>query len=122
MPISREKVESRALKAGIKASRKRHHVVSKEELLDLRVQTMPAAFRAALLLFGAALVASAWFGWPTDSNAIQGLEVLAGIFSMLFGAFGIRRTLSQILDTMDSIELAEVIVQLIVEAVSNIDL
>jgi len=122
MPISREKVERRALKAGIKASKKRHHAVSKEELLALRIQTMPAVLRTTLFLIGVALIASAWFEWPSESNTVQGLEVLVGIFSMLFGAFGIRRTLSQTLDTLDSIELADVVVQLIAEAVSNIDL
>ena len=122
MPVSQEKIERRAIKAGIKASKKRHHAVSKEELLELRVQTMPAAFRTALILLGIALIASAWFAWPSNSNSIQGLEAVAGIFSLLFGAFGIRRTLSQVLDTMDSIELADVLVQLIAEAVSSIDL
>lgn len=120
MPLSREKIGHRALKAGVKASRKRHHVVSKDELLALKVQTMPATTRVLLVILGLVLIAFGWFGWPSESNAVQALEILGGIFSLLFGSFGIRRTLSQVLESMDAIDLAGVVVDLIGEALSNI--
>jgi hypothetical protein len=122
MPLTRETLEKRAIKAGIKASKKRRHVISSEELLALRVQTMPAFLRVFLVLLGILLIAAAWSGWPPASNAIQGLEVLGGIFAILFGAFGIRRTLSRIIDSVDGIEITGHVLKVIVEAVSCIDL
>lgn len=122
MPLSRESLERRAVKAGVKASKKRHHLVSAEELLSLRVQTMPAPLRVALILLGIGSIGLGVAGWPVDSNAIQGLEAIGGIFSILFGAFGIRRTLSRLLESVDSIDLAGSILKLVTEAVSNIDL
>ena len=120
--MSSEKIQRRAVKAGIKASKKRQHLVSTDELLALRVQTLNAAPPIPLGLAGITLVALAWHGWPSDSNAIQALEILAGFFFILFGAFGIRRTLSQVLETADSIDIAGSILEIIGEAVSNIDL
>lgn len=122
MPLSRETLEKRAVQTGVKASIKRHHVVSEEELLALRVQTMPAWLRLILVLLGIALVAAGWIGWPSDSNAIQGIEAISGVLAILFGAFGIRRTLGHALDSVDSIDLAGGILEMIADAVSNFDL
>lgn len=122
MPLTRETLEKRAVKAGVKASKKRRRIISCEELLALRVQTMPAYLRAFLVLSGILLIASAWSGWPPAANTIQALEVLGGIFAILFGAFGIRRTLSRIIDSVDGIEITGHVLKVIVEAVSCIDL
>jgi hypothetical protein len=122
MPLSRETVEQRAIKAGVKASMKRDHIVSEQELLSLRVQTMPAWLRITLVLSGVALLASGWFAWPSESNTIQGIEAVTGIFSILFGSFGIRRTLSHIVDSFDAVDLVGSVLEAVGEAVSNIDL
>ncbi len=98
MPIPREKIERRALKAGIRASKRRHHVVSLEELLALKIQIVPASVRIFAVLAGAGLIAGAWFEWPSARNLVCGLEAVAGIFTALFGIFGVRRTLSGLLD------------------------
>lgn len=121
MPLSREKIERRAIKTGIKTSRKRGHLVTEEELLALRVQTMPAPLRLALVLLGLGLIASGWFAWPSDSNTIQGIEAVTGILLVAFGAFGIRRTLEGVLDSADSIDLAGVILESIGDALSGLD-
>jgi hypothetical protein len=122
MPLSREILEKRAVQTGVKASKKRHHLVTEAELLALRVQTMPAILRISLALLGILLLAAAWFEWPSDSNAVQGIEAICGIFSIIFGIFGIRRTLSHLLDSFDAPDLVGGILKMIVEAVSNIDL
>lgn len=122
MSLSRETLQQRAVKTGVKASKKRHHLVTEAELLALRVQTMPAILRISLTLLGILLLVAAWFGWPSESNTAQGIEAIAGIFSLLFGIFGIRRTLSHILDSWDAADSAGTILELIGEAVSNIDL
>jgi hypothetical protein len=120
MPLSREIVEHRAIKAGVKASKKRHHLVSEQELLSLRVQTMPAWLRISLVLSGGALLASGWFGWPSESTAIQGMEAISGIFAILFGAFGVRRTLSHVVDSIDAVDLAGSVLEAVADAVSSI--
>ena len=122
MPLSREIVERRAIQAGVKASKKRHHVVSEQELLSLRVQTMPTWLRIALVLSGVALLASGWFGWPSESNMVQGLEAVSGIFAILFGSFGVRRTLSHIVDSVDAVDLVGSVLEAVGDALSNIDL
>jgi hypothetical protein len=122
MPLSRTVIEKRAVKAGVKASKKRHHLVSEEELLSLRVQIMPAVLRLVLGLLGIALLSASWFAWPSDSNIIQGLEAFIGVFALLFGIFGVRRTLSNVLDSFESVDLVEGILEVIGNAVSSVDL
>lgn len=120
MPLSPETIKQRAVKTGVKASIKRDHLVTEQELLALRVQTMPAALRVSLVLLGVLLVAAGWFGWPSDSNVIQGMEAISGILAILFGSFGIRRTLSHLLDSEDAVDLAGSILEMIADAVSSI--
>jgi hypothetical protein len=122
MPLSRTVIEKRAVKAGVKASKRRHHLVSEEELLSLRVQIMPAVLRLVLGLLGIALLSASWFAWPSDSNIIQGLEAFIGVFALLFGMFGVRRTLSNVLDSFESVDLVEGILEVIGNAVSSVDL
>ncbi len=125
MPLSREAIEKRALKTGVKASIERDHIVTEKELLTLRIQTMPAFLRISFVLLGMLLVAAGWFGWPSDSNAIQGIEAVTGISFVLLGLLGIRRTLSHLLDSVDSVDainLTGSILEMIADAVSNLDL
>jgi hypothetical protein len=122
MPLSREIIERRAIKAGVKASKQRHQVVSEKELLALRVQTMGPWLRISLVLVGVGLVASGWCGWPLESNVAQGLEAIGGILAILFGAFGIRRTLSQLVDSLGATDLPGIVLEAIFAIVSEIDL
>lgn len=122
MPLSRETLEKRAVTSGIKASKKRHHLVSEAELLALRIQVMPWMWRAFLIVLGTGLIAACWFGWPSRSGEIRALEGIGGVFSLLFGAFGVRKTLSNVLDSTSSLEGIGDILELIADAVTNIDL
>jgi uncharacterized membrane protein len=61
MPVSRDLIERRAIRAGVKASKKRHHLISEQELLSLRVQTMSAWSRICLVIVGLLLIAASWF-------------------------------------------------------------
>ncbi len=121
MPLSRKIIEHRAIKAGVKASKKRHHVVSEQELLSLRVQTMSVGLRIALVVGGILLIAACCFGWPAASDAARATEAIGGVFAIFFGAFGIRRTLSRVLDSIDGVDLVGSVIEAIGEAVSNID-
>jgi len=122
MPLSRETLEKRAVRTGIAASKKRHHLVSEEELLALRIQVMPWMWRAFLVLLGIALIAACWFGWPAQTEEFRELEAISGVFVILFGAFGIRKTLSNVFDSTSSLEGVGDILELIADAVVNIDL
>ena len=122
MPLSRETLERRAVTSGIKASKKRHHLVSEAELLALRIQVMPRMWRAFLIVLGTALIATCWFGWPSGSGEIRALEAIGGFFSLLFGAFGVRKTLSNVFESSHSLEGIGDILELIADAVINIDL
>lgn len=51
-----------------------------------------------------------------------GIEAVSGFIAVLFGAFGIRRTLSNVLDSLDALEVGETILEMIGEAVSSLDL
>ncbi len=121
MPLPLTSIRKRAVKAAVKASIKRHHLVSEEELLSLRVQVMPWLWRFFLMLLGATLVATCWYGWPFESSSARGLEAASGTLFFLFGAFGIRKTLSKILDTADAGNALESILDLASEALFSID-
>jgi hypothetical protein len=116
------KIQRRAVKSGIKASRKRGHILSVEELLDLRIQIIPFGIRSVLVLIGIASIVAALLEWPSTSNAIQGVEAVSGILAICFGAFGVRRTLSELLSNLNPLDFAEVVVELIAHALSGIDL
>ena len=94
-----EKLRRRAIKAGVRRSRKLHHALSREEILALRVQILPALPRLLIIGGGIALVTGAWLNWPSDAAVIRGIEGFCGILLFLFGVFGIRRTLEGIAET-----------------------
>ena len=101
----------------------RNEVVSEQELLALRVQTMALWLRITLVILGIGLVASGWYGWPLDSSVGQGLEAIGGIVAIWFGAFGVRRALSQVVDSFDSftsIDLRGTVMDVIVQILSNL--
>jgi hypothetical protein len=121
MPLPLPVIEKRAVKAAVKASKKRHHLVTEDELLSLRVQVMPWIWRFLLMLLGSTLLATCWYGWPWESSSIRVLEAIGGVLFFLFGAFGIRKTLSKILDGVDAGNVVEGILELAGEALSGID-
>jgi len=122
MAISKEQLEKRAVKKGVKASRKLGHLVTPRELLGLKVQVMGTPVRALLVLAGLGALACSWLEFPSTSDVIQGLEAIAGILLILFGCLGIRSTLENVVNGVDPADGLEVILELIGEALSGIDL
>lgn len=125
MPLNLNVIEKRAVKTGVKQSKKLGHLISPAELLAMRVQIVPIGLRIFLFLAGTALITAGFYAWPSDALAIKTAEVLAGIMSLLFGIFGIRRTLSNLLDSLDVVNPVDVVggvIDLIGEAISSIDL
>lgn len=99
MAIKPEKLEKRAIKAGIRASKRRHHVVSKEELLKLKIQTLPDTLRGLLMIGGVVMIILAGAGWPFPNHQV--LLGLGGVASLICGIFGIRRSLETVLDSAE---------------------
>lgn len=121
MPLSRDLIERRAIRAGVKASKKRHHLISEQELLSLRVQTMSLWLRTCLVVCGVLLIAASWFAWPAVSDAARVAEAGGGIFATLLGVIGIRRTFDRVLDTYDAADLVGSVLEAVGEVVSNLD-
>ncbi len=113
MPLSRETLEKRAVKAGVKAAVKQQRPLTKDELMELRVQSLSNGLRVFLVLSGAALIASAWFAWPYPNGAVRGVEIIAGLITFIFGLFGVRQTLSNLFDSHHGLALADVVVEII---------
>ena len=93
-----QRLQRQAVKAGLKASRKRDHVVSTDELLELSIQVMPAFLRVLLFTTGLALFGFALSGWPTEELWIRIGEGLLGLLLALFGILGVRQTVEAALE------------------------
>ncbi len=117
-------LRKRAVKAGVKASKRLHHVVTREELLAVRVQTMPATLRGLLIVVGTVILLAGWFGWPLESGWARFFEGVGGLLMMMFGIFGVRRTLSKVVekvgDTVDPTELVGAIIEGVVEVLGSV--
>lgn len=98
MAISREVLEKRAVKKGVKVSRKIGHVVSEKELRRLKIQVLPTLPRLLMIVGGLSLILFCCVAWPWASTGVRILEGIGGALLTLFGCFGIRRTLGEILD------------------------
>jgi len=88
------------VKAGVRATKRLDHRLSEEELRTLKVQVMPALPRIILGVLGVTAGISAAWGWPSDSNMVQGCLGAFGILSTLFGIFGVRKTIGGIADAI----------------------
>ena len=113
MPLSRETLEKRAVKAGVQAAVKLERPLTKDELMELRVQSLSNGLRVFLVLTGSALIASAWFAWPWPNRAVRCIEIIVGLITFIFGLFGIRKTLSNLFDSDHRFGLADVVVEII---------
>lgn len=60
-------------------------------------------------LIGSVCLVTAFTGVPWSGNAVQGLEAIAGMAMLAFGAFGIRRTVSQVLETLGDFVVPELL-------------
>lgn len=121
-----EKLQRRAVKAGIRVAKRRHHLLSEAELRAVKVQIVPLSVRMIVAVIAHAMIISGACGWPSDANSVQALMVVGGILLLLFSIFGVRRTMESILDNLSSqasVEFAGAVLEGIASAVgSAIDL
>jgi hypothetical protein len=116
------KLQRRAVKAGIRAAKRRHHLPTEAELRALKVQTIPLPVRLLAGILAIAMIIAGACGWPGDSSSTQALMVAAGILLLLFSLFGVRRTFESILDNLSSeaaVELAGSVLEGIASAIGD---
>lgn len=121
MTKRQEKFQERAVKAGIRAAKRQHHMLSEEELRALKVQVMPALPRVLMVVVGVAAIISAFSGWPWDEIGKQFMLGLSGLGSTCFGMFGVRRTVEGSLDALGNgaVDLLGAILEGIGNAISS---
>jgi len=114
-----ERIQKQAVKAGVRASKRRDHLITSDELMDLKIQMMPSPLRVVLFLCGCLLLGFAVTAWPTGSHGYQVLEGLLGAVMLLAGIFGIRRTFSGIIDGVANCG-AEAIVEAVLGGIGSV--
>ncbi|MES2739139.1 MAG: hypothetical protein V4672_22695 [Verrucomicrobiota bacterium] len=104
-----EKLLPKIEKAGVKAALKAGHVLSRDELLEVKVQLLPALYRWGLGGISAASAYGSYAGFMADSaNRGLGMAALSLLF-FFFAIVGVRRTLGRILESMDGVDAGELL-------------
>ncbi|GAA5144802.1 hypothetical protein GCM10023213_35540 [Prosthecobacter algae] len=104
-----EKLLPKIEKAGVKAALKAGHVLSRDELLEVKVQLLPALYRWGLGGISAASAYGSYSGFMADS-ASRGLGMAAlSLLFFFFAIVGVRRTLGRILESMDGVDAGELL-------------
>jgi hypothetical protein len=102
---------------------KEGQLLGKDDLLAMKVQIVPNYLRIALGLGSVIAGVFSYLYWTWNEPVLGGLLALASLMLFLFAVFGIRRTLSNILDGMDATsggELLEAAVEGVFSAVGAI--
>lgn len=101
MKTANEKLLKKVSRAGIRKSIKAGHVLSREELLALKVQVLPFYVRV-LFFLGAVLAAYlSWLNYGVESFGYAFVEGLCSVLLFLFSLFGVRRTLHKITENLE---------------------
>lgn len=100
--MSPHRLKKQVTLAAKRATKKSDHALSYEEAVRLKIQIVPAWLRWFVSLSGTLAVIAAVEGWLTDSPAGNLCLVIAGLFLIAFGIFGIRRTLSALSEAISS--------------------
>lgn len=104
-----QKLLPRIEKAGVKASLKAGHPLTVDELLDVKVQILPAAFRWVLGGISAAAGYGSYLSFMADRFSRGCGLALGAVLFFFFAVAGIRRTLGTILDSMSSVDAGELL-------------
>jgi hypothetical protein len=104
-----DRLKKNGLKAGIRTSKREGHVLTREELLEMKIQMMPSFLR---WITGSAGVAG--MGYAIFVGEFSVLWFLLGLLFLVLGIFGYRKTLSTVIDNIGEVS-GEVVVRLILE-------
>lgn len=94
-------LQRRALKAGLRATNRKGDALTRDELLGIKIQMIPAWGRILLFVSGCLLLVCGCLGWPWDHGVVQALEVICGLLLIGGGIFGFKKTLSTVADAID---------------------
>jgi hypothetical protein len=104
-----EKLAKKIEKAGIRACRKEGHILTETELRKVKVQLLPVSLRVVFCLLGVIAALIGYLLFVTGSEGYGFLLALTSALSLLFGMYGVRKTLSRILDSMDAADALEIL-------------
>lgn len=104
-------------KAGIKASLKENHVLTKEELLELKIQILPTSWRIilALLAFVSFWLSVSYF--KADDFTFGAISLALFFMLLAFSIFGVRRTLEEIVENWGFNSGTNLILELAIEGI-----
>lgn len=104
-------------------SRREGHAPTREEMLKLKVQVAPAWARWCSAVLASAAAGGSWYTFSLEMHGWGFLLAVLALLFFCFAIFGIRRTLSKILDGLDvthSAELFGLIVEGVFSAVGSL--
>jgi sulfite exporter TauE/SafE len=104
-----ERLAKKIEKAGIRASIKEGHQLTEAELRDIKVQVLPSPLRIIFGVLGVIAGLLSFSSFAQDADGQGFLWASVSLFMLLFGIFGVRKTLSRILDSMDAVDAAEIL-------------
>jgi hypothetical protein len=104
-----ELLAKRVEKAGIRASIKEGHVLTESELRNIKVQILPNPLRVFFCVLGVISAGASYYCFTNDLVGYCITSAFISILTLLFGFFGVRRTLSRILDSMDAVDAGELV-------------
>jgi hypothetical protein len=106
-------------KAAVRATLKSGHPITRDELLELRVQILPASKR---LLFGFLTLVFGCLAWvlsDLDYFWFSLLSSAASLLSLFFAVIGVRRTISLTLDSLDRAG-TDAVIEVALEAAAHV--
>ena len=106
-------------KAAVRATLKSGHPITRDELLELRVQILPASKR---LLFGFLTLVFGCLAWvlsDLDYFWFSLLSSAASLLSLFFAVIGVRRPISLTLDSRDRAG-TDAVIEVALEAAAHV--
>lgn len=104
-----QKLLAKVEKAGVRQSLKAGQPIGREALLALKVQIVPAPVRWMLAVMAAGAGVGSYYCTKHDSPGWGVLLGLGAVLLLVFAIFGIRRTLSKIVDNLDAGAIGELL-------------
>ena len=118
MAFTPDKLQRRAIKAGIRAAKKEHHPLSEAELRKVKIQMVPGGLRLTVLIAGIAMILAGLIGWPVASNPAQALLGVGGVVLVIFAIVGVRRSLGKLFDAVSN-DGAGALIEIVLAAIGD---
>ena len=107
-------------KASLRREKRVGHALSKEEVLALKIQTVSVYTRITCSVLGVASIGAALYCFANDNPIMASFWVVACIFLFLFAIFGIRKTLAELTDDINPLNLANILGEAVAAGASKV--